>query len=194
MSQAELVERAFRKLTLRPRPDGSDPEFWRMCAIQGVLIMAGTKMPKVMPEAYRWLGETETRRELKKIGTAAAKLADAIEPMHATTIVALANCGVMRSALPSPVALRAVAAACAAATPPMIDPALTKKGRPGNARETGLATVLRHNFEDLTGKKANQAYPNERGSGFEPFAREVLIAIGIHSTRAKTAINAALSD
>jgi len=190
----EPVERAFSRLILRPRPDGSDPELTRWAAIQGVLTIAGTKRPKVRLEAYRDLGETETRRELKKIGEAAAKLADAIAPMHATTIVALADRGVVRGALPSPAALRAVAAACLTATPPVVAPAITKKGRPGNMLETGLAIVLRRDFEDLTGKTANQAHANERGSGFEPFAKEILIAIGVDPTRAATAINAALRD
>jgi hypothetical protein len=194
MSRVELVEQAFGKLVLCPRLDGVDPEFSRKVAVQHIvgIASASKNVRKTRPEAFRWLGEAETRRELEKIRKAAAKLADAIESMHATTIGALANRGVMRSALPSPATLRELAAAYAAATPPVIDPALTKKGRPGNALETGLATVLRRYFEDLTGKNADKAHAWERGSGFEPFAREVLIAIGVDSIRAETAINAAL--
>jgi hypothetical protein len=141
----DAIEAAFRRL---PLLEGI--EIHVQSAISA-LSNVDTHGPGTAPNKFRPLGRGRTQKELLKLAKLADELANHIDELHETTIVALADAHVLSFRLGLPDQLRKIAVGARSTSVPT-DPESVPGGRPENKRAHAIGHMLTCYFFMVTGQ------------------------------------------
>jgi hypothetical protein len=141
---------ACRVLTARPE---NEPTIARFVSMMGAVAVGSVGKPGTAPPAFIDTGRATSQRELDALAKSARSLADRIDGLHQSTILSLADVGILgawRHDLPTE--LRRIARQADAADVSH----LPRKARPGRLRDNRSLVVARiagRVYRDLTGHR-----------------------------------------
>jgi hypothetical protein len=142
------IEAAFRKLSLSPEM------VWKLPSIVQMLSFIPRGEKGTPPDNFREVGKKAARKQLDTVADLSERLAAAINDLSQTSIVALADTGLLQLIHHRQLAnlLESVAGFARAAE--LSDVAENQgRGRPPNNLASGVANILATNYAALTGKQ-----------------------------------------
>lgn len=149
------IEAAFRKLKILP------PNEWRLNSIVQTLAFIPLGASGKSPRKFRAIGKKAARKELDDVAKTASKLKGLLDDLSQTSILALADAGLLQVVHHIDISNRLGSLEVFAKKADVSGvPEKQGKGQPQNNLVSGVANMIAHNYFTLTGRKPTVSTKN----------------------------------